>query len=174
VFPSLVYERRFGWLEGKTGLNNAAWLAGFGYVIEPLDADLKSNGQLVDRFNHSGHKVILGLKADDEIAGGRMTGIGNIVFTYFLDTDDINPSDNGINFPWLEIKGALIFNQYGSLKPALEAMATTDFSDYTAFSLAPEILYSVGDSWDLKLGAPFRLTSDGEKYAARLEVTHRF
>jgi hypothetical protein len=173
VFPSLVYERRFGWLERMTGVN-VAWQAGFGYAYEPLDVNLKSNGMLVDRFNHAGNLFIFGLKADDDIAGGSMTAIGNLNLNIYGDTDDLNPSDDGVDFPWLEVKGALVFNDYGRVKPVIEAIMSSNLSKYFAFSLSPELLYSPGDSWDIKLGAPFRLTEDGQKYAARLEVTHRF
>jgi hypothetical protein len=49
-----------------------------------------------------------------------------------------------------------------------------DFEDFTSFSLSPEIIYSLSDAWDIKFGAPFRLTSDGQKYAAEFELTYRF
>lgn len=172
-FPSLVYERRFGWLERKTGLN-AAWQAGFGTVIDPLDVRLKSDNMLVDRFNHAGNKVILGIKADDDIADGSMTALGNLVLNIYGNTDDLNPSNDGVNFPWLEVNGALIFNKYGRVKPAIEALTSSNLTKYFAFSLSPELLYSPGSSWDIKLGAPFRLTSDGQKYAVTLELTNRF
>jgi|GEM_PF-1820954 len=172
-FPSIVYERRFDWLERKTGVN-VAWQAGFGYVIDPLDVKLRSNNMLVDRFNHAGNKFIFGLKADDEIADGSMTALGNFVLNIYGNTDDLNPSNDGVNFPWLEVNGALVFNGYGKVKPAIEALTSSNLTKYFAFSLSPELLYSAGDSWDIKLGAPFRLTEDGQKYAARLEVSHRF
>lgn len=172
-FPSLVYERRFGWLERMTGVN-AAWQAGFGFVLDPLDVRLRSDNMLVDRFNHAGNKFILGIKADDDIAGGSMTALGNFVLNVYGNSDDLNPSNNGTNFPWLEVNGALVFNDYGKVKPAIEALTSSNLTKYFAFSLSPELLYSPGDSWDIKLGAPFRLTSDGQKYGATLEVSHRF
>ena len=38
----------------------------------------------------------------------------------------------------------------------------------------PEIIYTMSDVLDIKFGAPFSLTSDGQDYAAVLELTYRF
>ena len=67
-----------------------------------------------------------------------------------------------------------MFNQYGQFTPVLEAILEADFKDYLAFSLAPEAIYTFGQDFDVKLGVPFRLTSDGQKYAVDLELTYRF
>jgi hypothetical protein len=56
----------------------------------------------------------------------------------------------------------------------LEAVLEADFEDYTAFSLAPEAIYTFGENFDVKLGIPFRLTADGQDYAVDLELTYRF
>lgn len=171
-YPSIIYERRFPWLEERLGAN-VAWLAGAGKRLAILDAEYK--GTEVDRFNHTGHNFQVGLKADDDIKGGDMTLLGNLRYVMFRDSDDINPSSGGsANFEVLYLTGAMMFNDYGRITPVLEAILEYDFEDYTAFSLAPEMLYSLSDNWDVKLAAPFRLTSDGQKYAAQLELTYRF
>ena len=170
-FFSLVYERRFSWLEGKTG-GNVAWLAGFGRSMDPLEA--KHHGDLVDRFNHRGNNAQLGLKFDDDIRGGNMTLLGNLRLTMYWDTDDINLSGDDTSFQVLSATGAVMFNQYGRFTPVLEAILEADFEDYTAFSLAPEGIYSFSDNFDIKLGVPFSLTSDGQDYAVDLELTYRF
>jgi len=64
-FFSIIYERRFSWLESKTG-GNVAWLAGVGHSMDPLDA--KHDGNLVDRFNHRGNNAQIGLKFDDDVS----------------------------------------------------------------------------------------------------------
>jgi hypothetical protein len=171
-YPSLIYERRFPWLEERLGAS-VAWLAGAGKRMATLDADYK--GTEIDRFNHTGHNFQVGLKADDDIRGGDMTLLGNLRYVMFRDSDDINLSDSGsATFEVLYVTGAVMFNDRGRITPVLEAILEYDFEDYTAFSLAPEMVYSVSDNWDAKLAAPFRLTSDGQKYAAELELTYRF
>ena len=170
-FFSLVYERRFSWLEDKTG-GNVAWLAGFGRSMDPLEA--KHDGDLVDRFNHRGNNAQIGLKFDDDIRGGDLTLLGNLRLVMYWDTDDINLSGDDTRFQVLSATAAVMFNQYGRFTPVLEALLEADFKDFTAFSLAPEVIYTLTDHFDVKLGVPFRLTSDGQKVAADLELTYRF
>jgi len=170
-FFSLIYERRFSWLEDVTGVN-VAWLAGVGWSLDPLDVTLGSS-TLHDRYNHSGYNAQIGLKFDDDISGGDMSLLGNLRLIMYIDTDDISYSNNAA-FQVLSATGAVMFNQYGRFTPVLEAILESDFQDYTAFSLAPEVIYTLADSFDVKLGIPFRLTSDGQKYAANVELTYRF
>jgi len=171
-FFSLIYERRFSWLEDVTG-TNVAWLAGVGWSLDPLDVTLGSS-TLHDRYNHSGSNAQIGLKFDDDISGGDMTLLGNLRYIYYRDTDDINLSGGKSNFQMLSATGAVMFNQYGRFTPVLEGILEADFEDYTAFSLAPELIYTLTDNFDVKFAVPFRLTSDGQKYAANLELTYRF
>jgi len=170
-FFSLIYERRFSWLEGVTG-GNVAWLAGAGWSMDPLEA--KDGSVLIDRYNHSGYNAQIGLKFDDDISSGDMTLLGNLRLIMYMDTDDINLSGGKTNFQILSATGAVMFNQYGRFTPVLEAIFEADFEDYTAFSLAPELIYTLSDNFDVKFAVPFRLTSDGQKYAANLELTYRF
>jgi len=171
-FPSIIYERRFPWLEDRLGAN-VAWFAGAGMRTAILEAEYK--GTEIDRFNHTGHNFQFGLKVDDDIRDGDITLLGNLRYVMFRDSDDINTSGSGsASFEVLYATGAVMFNTYGRVTPVLEAILEYDFENYTAFSLAPELLYSVSDNWDVKLAAPFRLTSDGQKYAAELELTYRF
>jgi hypothetical protein len=170
-YPSIIYERRFPWAENRLGAN-VAWLAGAGKRVEPLDVDY--HGEEIDRFNHAGHNFQVGLKLDDDIRNGAMSLLGNMRYVMFRDTDDINLSGEDVNFEILYASGAMMFNDHGNFTPVMEAILEYDFEDYTAFSLAPEVIYSVDGDWDVKLGAPFRLTSDGQKYAAELEVSYRF
>jgi len=170
-FFSLIYERRFSWLEGVTG-GNVAWLAGAGWSMDPLEA--KDGSVLIDRYNHSGYNAQIGLKFDDDISSGDMTLLGNLRLIMYMDTDDINLSGGKTNCQILSATGAVMFNQYGRFTPVLEAIFEADFEDYTAFSLAPELIYTLSDNFDVKFAVPFRLTSDGQKYAANLELTYRF
>lgn len=123
-FFSLVYERRFPWLEGKTR-GNVAWLAGIGRSMDPLDAT--RHGDLVDRFNHRGNNAQIGLKFDDDIRGGDMTLLGNLRLIMYWDTDDINLSSDSTRFQVLSATAALMFNLYGHFTPVLEAILEADF-----------------------------------------------
>jgi hypothetical protein len=170
-FASLIYERRLSWLEDKSDIN-IAWLVGAGIRLDTLDA--KHNGELVDEFNHKGHNFQVGLKMDTDIRGGAMTLIANLRYVMFRDTDDINLTGDDIDFEVLYATGAIMFNKYGRLTPVLELLLEEDFEDYTSFSLSPGIIYTMSDGLDIKFGAPFRLTDDGQKYAGELELTYRF
>jgi len=169
-FASLIYERRLSWLESKTDIN-IAWLVGAGKRLDTLDA--KHNGELVDKFNHKGKNFQVGLKMDTDIRSGAMTLIGNLRYVIFRDTDDINLTGDDIDFEVLYATGA-IMNKYDRITPVLEVLLEEDFEDYTSFSLSPGIIYTMSDGLDIKLGAPFRLTSDGQKYAGELELSYRF
>ena len=170
-FASIIYERRLSWLESKSDIN-IAWLVGAGKRLDTLDA--KHNGELVDKFNHKGKNFQVGLKMDTDIGSGAMTLIGNLRYVMFRDTDDINLTGDDIDFEVLYATGAIMLNKYGRLTPVLELLLEEDFEDYTSFSLSPGIIYTLSDGLDIKLGAPFRLTSDGQDYAGELEMTYRF
>ena len=170
-FASLIYERRMPWLEDKLGVN-IAWMAGGGRRLDTLDAE--RNGELVDKFNHVGHNFQAGLKMDADISDGEMTLFGNLRYVMFRETDDINLTGDDVDFEVLYATGAIMFNNYGRLTPVLEALLEHDFEDFTAFSLSPEIIYTMSDGLDIKFGTPFSITSDGQDYAAVLELTYRF
>lgn len=170
-FASIIYERRLPWLENKTDVN-IAWLIGAGKRLDTLDAEY--NGELVDKFNHKGKNFQVGLKMDTDIRNGRMTLIGNLRYVMFRDTDDINLTGDDIDFEVLYVTGAIMFNSYGRMTPVLELLLEEDFEDYTSFSLSPGIIYTMSDGLDIKIGVPFRLTDDGQKYAGELELTYRF
>ena len=170
-FASLIYERQIPWLENMLGVN-IAWLAGYGERLYTLDA--KHNGDLVDKFNHKGHNFQVGLKVDADIHDDEITLFGNLRYVMFRDTDDINLTDDDIDFEVLYATGAVMFNTYGHMTPVLEALLEHDFRSFASFSLSPEIIYTLSDGLDVKFGAPFKLTSDGQDYAAELELTYRF
>lgn len=170
-FASLIYERQVRWVEEMLDVNFAV-LAGAGYRLDTIDAEL--NGELVDKFNHKGHNFQVGLKADADSDSGAITMIGNVRYVMFRDTDDINLTGDDIDFEVLYVNSAILLNQFGRLTPALEMLLEHDFEDFTAFSLSPELIYTVTDKLDFKLGVPFSLTSDGQDAAAELEVTFRF
>ena len=131
-------------------------------------------GEEIDRFNHTGFNYQFGLKMDGDIRQGSMTLLGNLRYVRFQDSDDINLTGDDTTFGVLYATGAVMFNNYGRFTPVLEALLEADFNDFTAFSLAPEMIYTLTDDLDVKLGVPFRLTSDGQKVAVDLELSYRF
>ena len=151
---------------------NIAWMAGYGERLDTLDAE--RNGELVDKFNHVGHNYQAGLKMDADIHNDEMTLFGNLRYVMFKDTDDINLTGDDVDFEVLYATGAVMFNTYGRMTPVLEALLEHDFEDFTSLNLSPEIIYTMSDGLDIKFGAPFSLTSDGQDYAAVLELTYRF
>jgi len=170
-FPSIIYERRFAWLEDKTGAN-VAWLAGFGHRLDTLKVDYQ--GEEIDRFNHTGYNYQFGLKMDGDIRQGSMTLLGNLRYVRFQDSDDINLTGDDTAFGVLYANSAIMFNDYGRFTPVLEALLEADLKDFTAFFITPEMIYSLSDKFDVKLGVPLRLTNDGQKFGADLELTYRF
>jgi hypothetical protein len=173
-FPSLSLD--WQWLaEGDGADFNLALTAGVGSVIDPLDAEL--NGSLTDRYNHSGIQLIFGLRADRRIRNDSITLAGNFTARYY-QSDDVNPAgpDSDDSFTLLDLNGAMIFPAFnGGWHPAVEAQfESTAESGYTQFALAPELLIAAQDSLDLRLGAPIRVSGDGERYSLRLGLTWRF
>ena len=114
------------------------------------------------------------MKIDTDIQNGEITLFGNLRYVIFEDTDDINLTGDDVDFEVLYATGAIMFNSYGRMTPVLETLLEHDFEDFTSFSLSPEIIYTLSDGLDIKFGAPFSLTSDGQDYAAQLELTYRF
>ncbi|MDH3872462.1 MAG: hypothetical protein OEU44_09615 [Gammaproteobacteria bacterium] len=171
-FPSLIYERQFLHAENMSDWN-ASYSLGFGWVIESLDVYI--GDVLTDRYNHKGFKNIFGVLADRKVFNGDWKLINNVELELFWQTDDLNPSDDGNSFTFLNVDTALQRHNPGYwVNPAVELLYTESFSDYRNLSLAPELLFSFGDDWNAKLAAPYRLAGDGEQFSVGLSLLKRF
>jgi len=176
-FTSLIYERQMPWLEKELGVN-MAWLFGAGKRMDTLD--VRNKGTLIDKYNHAGYNVQAGLKMDTDIQGGDITLFSNLRYIQYWDSDDINytpPPKNGhsrIVFRSVQLNSAIMFNNFGNITPVVELLYVNSNMSYNSISLSPEIIYSVSSETDLKFGVPFKLTSDGQNYAATLEGSYRF
>jgi len=170
-FPSIIYERQMPSLEQKLGFN-LAWLIGAGRRLDTIDA--KRNGELIDKFNHKGTNYQLGLKADADVSDGAITLFGNMRYVMFVDTDDINLTGDDIDFEVLYATGAIMFNRYGRVTPILEVLLEYDFEDFAAVSISPEIVYSLSNEFEIKLGVPVSVTDDGQDYGVELEMAYGF
>jgi len=175
-FTSLIYERQMPSLEKKFDVN-MAWRLGYGRRMDTLDARYK--GKLVDKYNHSGYNVQGGLKLDTDVQNGEITLFSNLHYIQYLDSDDINyqpptKKKSRVTFGVIKLNTAIMFNTFGKTTPVMEALLVQDTMGYTSFSLSPEIIYTVSNGMDLKLGVPFKLTKQGQDYAGVFEGTYRF
>jgi len=177
-FASLIYEREMPDFGKDLGVN-IAWMAGAGYHLDTLDA--KHKGDLVDKYNHAGYNLQAGFKVDKDIQNGDITLFSNLRYIQYLDSDDINykppKSEDGhsrVVFRAVHFNNAIMFNNFGNITPVLELLYVNSYRSYSALTLSPEIIYSMSSEMDIKFGVPFKLTSDGENYAAVLEGTYRF
>jgi len=128
-----------------------------------------------DNLNHAGELVKIGLRYDSEFAQYNSNLFTTIEYRHYFDTDDINPgNDEGTSFDIINISGALIWTTNSSLHPVVEVMYSTDLNNYHAFSIAPELIYSMNSAIDLKLGTPIGISSDADKYGVRFGLTARF
>lgn len=174
-FPSLSLDYQL-YDATSDGMPNLALSFGVGSVIDPLDAEL--NGTLSDRYSHNGNQFILALRADRPTSDGGITFAGGLTVRHYLKSDDLNPAgvDSDDSFTLIDLTGAAIFPALSGIwHPAIEAQFQgTVESGYTQFALAPELLVAVQGSLDLRLGAPIRVSGDGERYSVRLGMTYRF
>jgi hypothetical protein len=177
-FASLIYEREMPDFGKDLGVN-IAWLFGAGYVLDTID--VKHKGKVVDMYNHAGYNLQAGLKIDTDIQNGDITLFSNLRYIQYLDSDDINykppKSADGhsrVVFRAVHFNNAIMFNNFGNITPVLELMYVNSYRSYSALTLSPEIVYSMSSKMDIKFGVPFKLSSDGDNYAAVLEGTYRF
>lgn len=169
-YPTLVLQRQFLSQE-STALFNLSGAVGFGYVLDPLEAEV--HGVHHDRFSHGGIKVRLGVLADRHL--GPFTVLGNLHTDLFSDTDDLNPSSGDASFHFLQARGAVLFHGFFlPVTPAVELLYTDDLEDYHNASIVPELMLSIAERVDLKLGVPLRFSGRGEKTGIRFQVTGRF
>ena len=174
-FPSIAVEYQF--LDESEGWRpNMAVTLGMGYVLD--DLEVRADGERVDQYNHRGTKYILGLKMDKAVLEDSLVVVGNLDLQYYPDSDDLNPGGDD-EFTAINVSAGFILNDINpSWFPALELISRTtigaDNDTYSEFSVMPQVLFSGGQSWDFKFGAPFGLSGGSESYGARVEVSYQF
>ena len=95
-------------------------------------------------------------------------------FRFYDPSDDLNPGDLIDDSFWLAtVTAAWLAAPLGAFTPGVELMA--DIADnYTAASIAPELVLSAGQTLDLKLAVPVGLTSDAPDWGAQFRLTLSF
>jgi hypothetical protein len=169
-FVTLQFEHQ--WLERETSGFNAAYVAGFGTVLVPLDTDALAIGETdsdeTDQMNHKGNVFLAGLKFDRPVSifGNESQLLLNGGIRRYALTDDLHP-DGKENFTWADLKGAVIFEKVGDIVvPVLELTYLGDlgnFSDFSELLLKPEAIFPFNESASLKLGGLLSLSGDGNQ-----------
>ena len=147
---------------------NLGYYFGLGHRTDELDTDSS------DRYNHRGRNVHLGLRADRYFSARDMRLLGNLGARYYYDTDDLNPQ--GDDAFWLfEVNTAVVFKPWlGRIYPAAELIYHTIDLEFNQLSLMPELIVPATSFLELKVGGVIPLTSDGEQWGARFQLTGRF
>lgn len=166
-FPGFLFDHQL-LKEADSGFN-LAWFLGAGKVVPPdwgiLDA---SHG---DRFNHQGKQYRLGLKADGSFSGGRW--LANAGVRSYQGSDDMNPARDGDSFVHYELMGALLFDRSSSrYTPGVEMIYTGDGSKYNSVLVIPQVILPIDNRLALKVGVPLGLTSDGERWGLRVQLSY--
>ncbi|HHH13077.1 MAG TPA: hypothetical protein ENJ98_02475 [Thiolapillus brandeum] len=125
-----------------------------------------------DFFNHTGSVFHGGVKFDRVHGFGRV--LANAGIRYYWSSDDIYPGGNKDSFLAVDLRGAVVFQPWGAVHPAVELTYLGDFSDFNQLTLLPELLWSVGDHVDLKAGATIGLGGTGSQYGGQAEIAVHF
>lgn len=165
-FPSILLEHQL--LKQSRHGYNVGWFAGIGEKLEVLET---SNG---DRLNHQGRIGHLGLKADRGFRDDSVRLLANVACRAYLESDDLNPTGGDDHFFLVDAQAASVFRLHDRAWPGLELKYRGDFEQYNSVSLMPQMIFPVASFLEMKMGVPFRLTHQGERVGARLQLTARF
>jgi len=128
-----------------------------------------------DKLNHKGELAKIGLRYDQDIEASDNSVFATLEYRHYWDTDDINPAnDEGTSFDIINVKGAWMWQTSSSFSPVVELIYSTDLDGYNAVSVAPEFVYTVNSTLDIKLTTPIGITNDADKYGVRLGLTTHF
>jgi hypothetical protein len=118
--------------------------------------------------------ALAGLKLDRKLSD-LLTILANFGVRYYWESDDLNPSGGSNEFAQVDLSVAGIFNPFeGKLYPVLEVAYGGDFNRYNSILVVPEVIWPISRHFELKVGATFGLTSDGERIGARVQSVVRF
>lgn len=167
-FASAFVDYQWMKAEDPTGWNLAAY-GGTGTVLDPLDTSID------DLYNHRGRVGLFGLKADKTFSE-RLTGLANLGARYYWESDDLHPKNDDEDVFWfMDASAAVVYNPFDRwLYPVLELVYQGDLGSYNSLELAPEVIVPFCEHFEMKAGAGFALTSDGERWQARLQAVVRY
>lgn len=172
-FPSLIVDYQFRQATSAGEYNLAAYL-GVGIVREYLEAADKTTGDVIDRYNHRGSVLLLGVKADKQL-NDCWTFVGNVGGRFYWDSDDIHPNGGSDRFFLLDASAAWIYAPANAwIYPAIEAVYQGDFSVYNSLQIVPQVIIPMGSHVDLNAGVGVGLLNDGPSTEARVQLNVRF
>jgi len=114
-----------------------------------------------DYYNHNGHVALVGLNIDNARADRNIRLQTSLEGRYYIDTDDLNPSDGSTQFYLMNLSGGAVYNAKGFIKPAFEVLYSTDFKDRQIIQAIPQLIVPLWDRVEIKAGYAFG-HSDGE------------
>lgn len=168
-FASLLLQKELSHAE-ECPVNTSLYF-GYGHRTNYLDTDTVDN----DRYNHRGQVARLGFNIDNARADKNVRLQATLDVRYYFDTDDLNPSDNGVDFYLVNLSGAAVYNADGFIKPAFEALYSTDLNDRQIIQAVPQLTIPIGDRVELKGGYAFgHSAGEGATQTATLRTTFRF
>jgi hypothetical protein len=164
-FATLYFEHQLVGIDN--GPDRLAWFGGFGYRTGVLKTGTP------DRYNHQGRSLHLGVRYDRVLDRAGMLFL-DTEFRFYDPSDDLNPGDLIDDSFWLAtVTAAWLAAPLGAFTPGVELMADIA-ENYTAASIAPELVISAGQTLDLKLAVPVGLTSDAPDWGAQFRLTLSF
>jgi hypothetical protein len=168
-FPNVQLEWQF-LSESNRPLNMAVY-GGIGERQRVLWVDSVDD----EVYNHAGQYTMFGLKADWRFRE-EWRFVANAGGRYYFKSDDLNPGDvSDDEFYWADVSFAAIYHPWKfPVYPVAELVYQGDFSDYNSALFVPEAIWGVCRNFELKVGLPIGITSDGESFGARFQATTRF
>lgn len=159
----LFTQERFGF--------NAAYTIGFGEVRESLDTTTSDK----DLYNHEGKVTLGGIKFDRPVTifDNKSQLLINAGFRYYYETDDLHPDDRD-DWTWADLKGAIVFEQWGYVVPVVELTYLGDFGHYNEILLHPEVIVPFNDHVSIKIGGIISLSADGNQGGAAASLSVGF
>lgn len=166
-FANLVVQRELSTAD-KCPVNTSVYF-GYGRRTAELETSIK------DMYNHRGHQVRLGFNVDNARADRDIRLQASFDGRYYFDTDDLNPSDDGVNFYLMNLSGGAVYNADSFVKPAFEVLYSTDFGDRQIIQAVPQVIIPIKDIAEIKGGYAFgHSAGEGSTQTATVRATFKF
>lgn len=166
-FANLVLQRELSTTE-KCVVNTSTYL-GYGRRTKALDTSID------DKYNHRGQMIRFGVNMDNARSDRDIRLQASLDGRYYFDTDDLNPSNNGTEFYFMNLSGGAVYNAKGFIKPAIEVLYSTDFGDRQIYQSIPQLIIPIKDIAEIKGGYAFgHSDGEGSTQTATVRATFRF
>ncbi len=166
-FASLVLQKELT-NSAKSPVNSSIYF-GYGYRTRYLETSIN------DRYNHTGQMARLGFNIDNARPDRDLRLQASLDARHYYDTDDLNPSDDGVVFVMVNLSGAVVYNADGFIKPAFELLYSTDFNERQIIQAVPEVIIPLGDMVEIKAGYAFGDSKgEGSTQTGTIRATFKF